>query len=85
MYLSHEDVTVIIPGTPGNMFRGLSDAPEDPCFIALWSLGEWFVERFREIGRVAQYETKTNYEAMTNGGPKRDMDDPDATLLVSIE
>jgi hypothetical protein len=57
---------------------------EDPCLDALWELGDWFVEGYRMLGRVARYEDWKNGGSDGVGGG-RELDEPDAVLTVWLE
>ncbi|KAF2175860.1 hypothetical protein K469DRAFT_755980 [Zopfia rhizophila CBS 207.26] len=47
------------------------------CLTTLWSVGDWFVEQYRAIGKSVQYENSTD-------GRGEDWAEPDATLIVFI-
>ncbi|CAN9468936.1 unnamed protein product [Alternaria alternata] len=51
---------------------------EGSCLRALWSIGDWFVEQFQEIGKSARYEK-------SDRGREEDWADPDARLLVVLD
>ncbi|KAF2741277.1 hypothetical protein EJ04DRAFT_558005 [Polyplosphaeria fusca] len=47
------------------------------CLIALWQMGDWFVEEYGKVGIIARYEKLVD-------GRGRDWDEADATLIVYI-
>ena len=57
---------------------GQIEFEEGSCLRTLWGVGDWFVERYRENGKPAQYEKLTR-------GIDDDFSEPDATLIVNLD
>ena len=56
---------------------GQIEFEEGSCLRTLWGVGDWFVERYAENGKPAQYEK-------LNRGINDDFSEPDATLILNL-
>lgn len=56
---------------------GLMKVEDDACLVALWALGDWFVDRYQTVGKSAMYKKRTISKAAELG-------DPDAVLTISV-
>lgn len=56
---------------------GSMDVEKDACLVALWAIGDWFVDRYRTVGKSAKYKKWT----ISRAG---DWGDPDAVLTILV-